>query len=52
MGLIIYHVIKFSYLLYITYKKPTNIVIDELFWWVCLLIFDIWLLLNIPQPKD
>jgi len=43
--------IKVSYLLYMTYNNPTNVIIDKLSWWICLLVFDIWLMYNLPQPK-
>jgi hypothetical protein len=44
--------IKVSYLLYITYNNPTNAIIDKLSWWICLLVFDVWLMSNLPQPKE
>lgn len=44
--------IKVSYLLYMTYNNPTNVIIDKLSWWICLLVFDIWLMSNLPQPKE
>jgi hypothetical protein len=44
--------IKVSYLLYMTYNNPTNVIIDKLSWWICLLVFDIWLMYNLPQPKE
>lgn len=44
--------VKVVKLLYITNTNPNERAISSLYWWVCLLIFDMWLMANLPNQQE
>lgn len=48
----IFIAVKVGYLLYLTSTKPESHPVSDLLWWMCFLIFDIWLFNNLPNSKD
>jgi len=43
--------IKVSFLLYTSYHNSFKIT-DELIWWVCLLVLDVWILSNLDKSVE
>lgn len=48
----IFIIIKISILFYQTSVYPEQYNVSSLTWWIYLLIFDIWILAQIPVPED
>lgn len=48
----IFIIIKISVLLFQTGMYPESYPVSSLTWWIYLLVFDIWVLTQIPMPEE